>query len=216
MWRLWDFLYYLALYGEEFWILKYISSVFNSSPRTRFRWIQYNYASGVDSWAIDNVVLATGCPWMCSGHGICDSGHCMWVENCLSFFMERMCFIQARWIIPFVPNVLLGVTEALEVRTVSLSFLCHLSWRMISMVTCIQTSGLKSTVLRGETWMVIPSSLEQLSFSKGSEITYIEKNEWKPVELKIESKFSLASPICLYWSLLARIWHFHFSCLFLP
>ncbi|NXS29928.1 RELN protein, partial [Pomatostomus ruficeps] len=48
-----------------------------NSPRTRFRWIQYNYASGVDSWAIDNVVLATGCPWMCSGHGICDSGHCM-------------------------------------------------------------------------------------------------------------------------------------------
>ncbi|KAJ7407130.1 hypothetical protein WISP_128431 [Willisornis vidua] len=47
------------------------------SPRTRFRWIQYNYASGVDSWAIDNVVLATGCPWMCSGHGICDAGHCM-------------------------------------------------------------------------------------------------------------------------------------------
>ncbi|PKU41761.1 reelin isoform x1 [Limosa lapponica baueri] len=48
-----------------------------NSPRTRFRWIQYNYASGVDSWAIDNVVLATGCPWMCSGHGICDAGRCV-------------------------------------------------------------------------------------------------------------------------------------------
>lgn len=45
-----------------------------------------------------------------------------------------------------------------------------------------------------------------------------KKNQWKPVEnfIKIENKFSLVSPICLYWSLLARIWHFHFSCLFLP
>ncbi|KAE8616335.1 hypothetical protein XENTR_v10008776 [Xenopus tropicalis] len=47
------------------------------SPRTRFRWIQYNYGSGADAWAIDNVVLSSGCPWMCSGHGICDSGHCV-------------------------------------------------------------------------------------------------------------------------------------------
>ncbi|OXB71770.1 UNVERIFIED_CONTAM: hypothetical protein H355_005659, partial [Colinus virginianus] len=57
-------------------ITVYLPPVTNS-PRTRFRWIQYNYASGVDSWAIDNVVLATGCPWMCSGHGICDAGHCV-------------------------------------------------------------------------------------------------------------------------------------------
>ncbi|XP_033017520.1 reelin isoform X2 [Lacerta agilis] len=47
------------------------------SPRTRFRWIQHNYAPGGDMWAIDNVILATGCPWMCSGHGICDAGRCV-------------------------------------------------------------------------------------------------------------------------------------------
>uniref|UniRef100_A0A8C6XTW2 Reelin n=1 Tax=Naja naja TaxID=35670 RepID=A0A8C6XTW2_NAJNA len=47
------------------------------SPRTRFRWIQHDYTPGGDTWTIDNVILATGCPWMCSGHGICDSGHCV-------------------------------------------------------------------------------------------------------------------------------------------
>ncbi|KAJ7329566.1 hypothetical protein JRQ81_015740, partial [Phrynocephalus forsythii] len=47
------------------------------SPRTRFRWIQYDYTPGGDTWAIDNVILATGCPWMCSGHGICDNGRCV-------------------------------------------------------------------------------------------------------------------------------------------
>ncbi|KAF7246758.1 Reelin, partial [Varanus komodoensis] len=47
------------------------------SPRTRFRWIQHDYTPGGDTWAIDNVILATGCPWMCSGHGICDAGHCV-------------------------------------------------------------------------------------------------------------------------------------------
>ncbi|MEJ1272528.1 solute carrier family 26 member 5 [Cricetulus griseus] len=48
-----------------------------NSPRTRFRWIQANYSTGADSWAIDNVVLASGCPWMCSGRGICDAGRCV-------------------------------------------------------------------------------------------------------------------------------------------
>ncbi|XP_026533029.1 reelin [Notechis scutatus] len=47
------------------------------SSRTRFRWIQHDYTPGGDTWTIDNVILATGCPWMCSGHGICDSGHCV-------------------------------------------------------------------------------------------------------------------------------------------
>uniref|UniRef100_A0A8C3X6X5 Reelin n=1 Tax=Catagonus wagneri TaxID=51154 RepID=A0A8C3X6X5_9CETA len=47
------------------------------SPRTRFRWIQANYTVGADAWAIDNVVLASGCPWMCSGRGICDAGRCV-------------------------------------------------------------------------------------------------------------------------------------------
>ncbi|KAK1334968.1 hypothetical protein QTO34_004542 [Cnephaeus nilssonii] len=40
------------------------------SPRTRFRWIQANYTVGGDTWAIDNVVLASGCPWMCSDEGL--------------------------------------------------------------------------------------------------------------------------------------------------
>ncbi|XP_039625794.1 reelin isoform X1 [Polypterus senegalus] len=47
------------------------------SPRTRFRWIQMNMGSGTDSWALDNVLLTSGCPWMCSGHGICDAGCCV-------------------------------------------------------------------------------------------------------------------------------------------
>ncbi|XP_051890268.1 reelin isoform X1 [Pristis pectinata] len=57
------------------------------SPRTRFRWIQTEYSFGTDNWAIDNVILASGCPWMCSGHGICDMGHCV----CDSGFGGRNC-----------------------------------------------------------------------------------------------------------------------------
>ncbi|XP_058607158.1 reelin isoform X3 [Onychostoma macrolepis] len=47
------------------------------SPRTRFRWIQPHFAPGADGWALDSVLLTPGCPWMCSGHGLCDSGHCV-------------------------------------------------------------------------------------------------------------------------------------------
>ncbi|OBS83431.1 hypothetical protein A6R68_22579, partial [Neotoma lepida] len=47
------------------------------TEETRFRWIQANYTTGADSWTIDNVVLASGCPWMCSGRGICDAGRCV-------------------------------------------------------------------------------------------------------------------------------------------
>ncbi|XP_016393771.1 reelin-like [Sinocyclocheilus rhinocerous] len=47
------------------------------SPRTRFRWIQPLLAPGADDWALDNVLLTPGCPWMCSGHGLCDNGHCV-------------------------------------------------------------------------------------------------------------------------------------------
>uniref|UniRef100_A0A671L3B4 Reelin n=1 Tax=Sinocyclocheilus anshuiensis TaxID=1608454 RepID=A0A671L3B4_9TELE len=47
------------------------------SPRTRFRWIQPLLAPGADGWALDNVLLTPGCPWMCSGHGLCDNGHCL-------------------------------------------------------------------------------------------------------------------------------------------
>ncbi|XP_041109989.1 reelin-like isoform X1 [Polyodon spathula] len=54
----------------------YLPSATNS-PRTRFRWIQSEYTPGLDSWSIDNALLASGCPWMCSGHGICDSGRCV-------------------------------------------------------------------------------------------------------------------------------------------
>lgn len=50
---------------------------YHSSPRTRFRWIQSSYGPGTNAWAIDNIILSSGCPWMCSGHGVCDSGHCV-------------------------------------------------------------------------------------------------------------------------------------------
>ncbi|XP_023681705.2 reelin isoform X1 [Paramormyrops kingsleyae] len=54
----------------------YLPSVANS-PRTRFRWIQSSFSPGADGWALDNVLLTPGCPWMCSGHGLCDSGRCV-------------------------------------------------------------------------------------------------------------------------------------------
>ncbi|KAI1888402.1 hypothetical protein AGOR_G00184780 [Albula goreensis] len=54
----------------------YLPSAANS-PRTRFRWIQPQFTPGADGWALDNVLLAPGCPWMCSGHGLCDNGRCV-------------------------------------------------------------------------------------------------------------------------------------------
>uniref|UniRef100_H2LIM0 Reelin n=1 Tax=Oryzias latipes TaxID=8090 RepID=H2LIM0_ORYLA len=46
------------------------------TPYTVFRWWQPQQAEG---WALDNVLLAPGCPWMCSGHGLCDNGRCVYV-----------------------------------------------------------------------------------------------------------------------------------------
>ncbi|KAG7267028.1 hypothetical protein CRUP_004163, partial [Coryphaenoides rupestris] len=54
----------------------YLPSAANS-PRTRFRWIQTHFTPGAEGWALDNVLLAPGCPWMCSGHGLCDNGRCV-------------------------------------------------------------------------------------------------------------------------------------------
>ncbi|XP_068578627.1 reelin-like isoform X1 [Cebidichthys violaceus] len=57
-------------------ITVYLPSAANS-PRTRFRWIQTHFTPGAEGWALDNVLLAPGCPWMCSGHGLCDNGRCL-------------------------------------------------------------------------------------------------------------------------------------------
>ncbi|MBN3305955.1 RELN protein, partial [Amia calva] len=54
----------------------YLPSAANS-PRTRFRWMQPHFTPGGDGWALDNVLLSPGCPWLCSGHGTCDNGHCL-------------------------------------------------------------------------------------------------------------------------------------------
>eukprot|EP00058_Branchiostoma_floridae_P011776 XP_002597264.1 hypothetical protein BRAFLDRAFT_66399 [Branchiostoma floridae] len=48
-----------------------------SSPNTRFRWAQPQFNPSKDMWAIDNIYLGDGCPWMCSGHGSCDKGVCL-------------------------------------------------------------------------------------------------------------------------------------------
>ncbi|XP_078679043.1 reelin-like [Branchiostoma floridae x Branchiostoma belcheri] len=48
-----------------------------SSPNTRFRWTQPRFNPSKDMWAIDNIYLGDGCPWMCSGHGKCDKGVCI-------------------------------------------------------------------------------------------------------------------------------------------
>ncbi|KAF8766781.1 Reelin-like protein [Argiope bruennichi] len=46
------------------------------SPSTRFRWIEVMRHSG-HAWALDNVYLGDGCPWMCSGHGYCVGTKCV-------------------------------------------------------------------------------------------------------------------------------------------
>ncbi|KAJ8301142.1 hypothetical protein KUTeg_020129 [Tegillarca granosa] len=47
------------------------------SPATRFRWKQLNTVPRGNVWALDNVYLGTGCPWLCSGHGYCRDGACV-------------------------------------------------------------------------------------------------------------------------------------------
>ncbi|XP_042898138.1 reelin isoform X2 [Parasteatoda tepidariorum] len=46
------------------------------SPSTRFRWIETMRHSG-HAWALDNVYLGDGCPWICSGHGYCAGDKCV-------------------------------------------------------------------------------------------------------------------------------------------
>ncbi|GAB1600886.1 reelin [Argonauta hians] len=47
------------------------------SPNTRFRWYQHTQSPRGDIWALDNVYLGSGCPWLCSGQGYCDHGRCV-------------------------------------------------------------------------------------------------------------------------------------------
>ncbi|KAL4226959.1 hypothetical protein ACF0H5_014936 [Mactra antiquata] len=47
------------------------------SPATRFRWQQHSQLPRGNVWALDNVYLGNGCPWLCSGHGYCDEGICI-------------------------------------------------------------------------------------------------------------------------------------------
>ncbi|KAK3548865.1 hypothetical protein QTP70_021277 [Hemibagrus guttatus] len=69
-------IYSTPQYSQWRRVTVYLPSAANS-PRTRFRWIQPQFSPGADNWALDNVLLASGCPWMCSGHGLCDNGHCI-------------------------------------------------------------------------------------------------------------------------------------------
>lgn len=47
------------------------------SPATRLRWKQQNKTPRGNVWALDNVYLGNGCPWLCSGHGYCREGACI-------------------------------------------------------------------------------------------------------------------------------------------
>ncbi|XP_052214464.1 reelin-like isoform X1 [Dreissena polymorpha] len=47
------------------------------SPATRFRWQQHSQTPSGNIWALDNVYLGDGCPWLCSGHGYCNKGTCV-------------------------------------------------------------------------------------------------------------------------------------------
>ncbi|XP_058243950.1 reelin isoform X2 [Hemibagrus wyckioides] len=69
-------IYSTPQYSQWRRVTVYLPSAANS-PRTRFRWIQPHFSPGADNWALDNVLLASGCPWMCSGHGLCDNGRCI-------------------------------------------------------------------------------------------------------------------------------------------
>ena len=57
--------------------LKTYHSLYFRSPTTRFRWKQSSSIPRGHVWALDNVYLGTGCPWLCSGHGYCRDDQCM-------------------------------------------------------------------------------------------------------------------------------------------
>ncbi|XP_077972003.1 reelin-like isoform X1 [Styela clava] len=64
-------LFYAGLHQK--WTRRTISlpESLTSSPKIRFRWIQYYFTEGSSCWGIDNVYLGNDCPWMCNGHGRC-------------------------------------------------------------------------------------------------------------------------------------------------
>ncbi|XP_060065663.1 reelin-like [Ylistrum balloti] len=47
------------------------------SPATRFRWMQHTSSQRGNVWALDNVYLGDGCPWLCSGQGYCRNKTCV-------------------------------------------------------------------------------------------------------------------------------------------
>lgn len=59
---------------------------FSSRSRaTRFRWHQPAPFDKQQTWAIDNVCIGDGCIDMCSGHGRCIQGNCVYVDLFSSF-----------------------------------------------------------------------------------------------------------------------------------
>ncbi|XP_071817155.1 reelin-like isoform X2 [Apostichopus japonicus] len=44
---------------------------------TRFRWSQPRFSGINAGWALDNVHVGGGCPWLCSGHGRCFENQCI-------------------------------------------------------------------------------------------------------------------------------------------
>lgn len=102
-----------------------------SSPRTRFRWIQTHFTPGAEGWALDNVLLAPGCPWMCSGHGLCDNGRCVYVK--MAFLRSSLIFVllilcmhtcRCKTVLPLCSHT--GVIRVMEGHTVYLWLRCHL------------------------------------------------------------------------------------------
>ncbi|XP_021361182.1 reelin-like [Mizuhopecten yessoensis] len=51
------------------------------SPTTRFRWMQHASSQRGNVWALDNVYLGDGCPWLCSGQGYCRNKTCVCDEG---------------------------------------------------------------------------------------------------------------------------------------
>lgn len=62
--------------------------VYVRSGHTRFRWLQDKVTLRGNVWALDNIYLGEGCPWMCSGHGRCVDNHCLYVPLLPSFILN--------------------------------------------------------------------------------------------------------------------------------
>ena len=77
-------------------------------------WQQDSPAISGNVWALDNVYLGEGGPWLCSGHGSCSQGKCVLVVNVSNRTAPLSVVISGPWIMYTWVKVVHGYVQVMD------------------------------------------------------------------------------------------------------